>query len=110
MRDQLKTVGSAAKGGQARFASMVANVADIPKPQALFAEEIDNDRDSSFVPRLTSKPNAVVPLNLAPCCVTSTLEGNDDTLAGGGSGSFDTYYPHPYEAEIRSFHYLPAQV
>lgn len=66
MRHQLKTVASAARSGPAKYASMVANVVDIPKPQEAFMEEIDNDRNTPFVPRLKDKPNAVTPLDLAP--------------------------------------------
>lgn len=66
MRHQLRTVASAARGGPAKYASMVANVANIPKPQAAFMDEIDNSRETPFVPRLRTKHNAVTPLDLAP--------------------------------------------
>ena len=66
MRHQLKTVASAARSGPAKYASMVSNVVDIPKPQEAFREEIDNSREAPFVPRLKEKPNAVTPLDLAP--------------------------------------------
>lgn len=66
MRHQLRTVASAARGGPGKYASMVANVADIPKPQLAFMTEIDNDRATPFVPRLRKKHNAVTPLDLAP--------------------------------------------
>lgn len=66
MRNQLKTVAFAARSGPAKYASMVANVVNIPKPQEAFEEEIDNSRETPFVPRLREKPNAVTPLDLAP--------------------------------------------
>lgn len=66
MRHQLRAVASAARSGPAKYESMVANVRNIPKPQEAFMEEIDNARDTPFVPRLREKPNAVTPLNLAP--------------------------------------------
>lgn len=66
MRDQLKTVASAARSGPGRYASMVANVQNIPKPQMAFRDQIDNARDTPFVPRLRGKPNAVTPLDLSP--------------------------------------------
>lgn len=66
MRHQLKTVASAARSGPAKYASMVSNVVDIPKPQEAFREEIDNSRETPFVPRLKEKPNSVTPLDLAP--------------------------------------------
>lgn len=66
MRNQLRTVASAARSGPAKYASMVANVVNIPKPQEAFMGEVDNDRDTPFVPRLQEKANAVTPLDLAP--------------------------------------------
>lgn len=66
MRQQLQTVASAARSGPGKYASMVSNVMDIPKPQDAFVEEIDNSRETPFVPRLKEKPNAVTPLDLAP--------------------------------------------
>lgn len=74
MRHQLKTVASAARSGPAKYASMVSNVVDIPKPQEAFTEEIDNDRTTPFVPRLQEKPNAVTPLDMAPVrCIAVVL-------------------------------------
>ncbi|CAM9785859.1 unnamed protein product [Ectocarpus sp. 6 AP-2014] len=114
MRHQLKTVASAARSGPAKYASMVSNVVDMPKPQEAFQEEIDNSRDTPFVPKLREKPNAVTPLDLAPISTLSTsmgmeLEGRaEDSMSG--SGLLDFHYPHPYEVEIRAFHYMPAQV
>ena len=66
MRDQLMTVASAARSGPQKYASMVSNVVDIPKPQEAFVGEIDNNRDTPFVPRIRDKPNAVTPLDLTP--------------------------------------------
>lgn len=66
MRHQLKTVASAARSGPEKYASMVSNVVDIPKPQEAFMSEIDNNRDTPFVPRIREKPNAVTPLDLTP--------------------------------------------
>ncbi|CAN0407040.1 unnamed protein product, partial [Ectocarpus sp. 12 AP-2014] len=114
MRHQLKTVASAARSGPAKYASMVSNVVDMPKPQEAFQEEIDNSRETPFVPKLREKTNAVTPLDLAPISTLSTsmgmeLEGRmEDSMSG--SGLLDFHYPHPYEVEIRAFHYMPAQV
>lgn len=66
MRHQLKTVASVARSGPGKYASMVSNVMDIPKPQESFREKVDNSRDTPFVPRLREKPNAVTPLDLSP--------------------------------------------
>ena len=35
-------------------------------------------------------------------------EGRDESALGGGG--LDFHYPHPYEVEIRTFHYMPGQV
>lgn len=85
MRHQLRTVASAARSGPAKYASMVANVVDIPKPQEAFTEEIDNSRDTPFVPRLREKPNAVQPLDLAP------VSGRGEKGAGWYGGSSWTH-------------------
>ena len=37
------------------------------------------------------------------------LEGRGDESAVR-SGLLDFHYPHPYEVEVRAFHYMPAQV
>ncbi len=66
MRHQLQTVASAARSGPVKYASMVSNVVDIPKPQEGFRDEIDNTRETPFVPKLKEKPNAITPLDLAP--------------------------------------------
>lgn len=66
MCNKLKHVASAARNGPKNYYTMVQNVQDIPKPQESFMNEIDNSRDTPFVPRLRSKPNAVTPLDLTP--------------------------------------------
>jgi hypothetical protein len=40
------------------------HVHDMMKPQLRFDEPVDNAPDSPFIPRLTYKPNALVPLAL----------------------------------------------
>lgn len=35
-------------------------------------------------------------------------EGRDDSALG--AGGLDFHYPHPYEVEVRAFHYMPRQV
>lgn len=36
------------------------------------------------------------------------LDGRDDSTLG--AGGLDFHYPHPYEVEVRAFHYMPGQV
>lgn len=38
------------------------------------------------------------------------LEGRGGDESALGSGLLDFHYPHPYEVEVRAFHYMPAQV
>ncbi|CRG85262.1 exosome complex exonuclease RRP6 [Talaromyces islandicus] len=60
----------------------------IPKPQLLFHRAPDNTDVSLFRPLLTSKPNAIVPL--------------EKSLRQKGNPAF---YPNPYEKEIRKAKY-----
>mmetsp|Transcript_795 Transcript_795/g.1325 ORF Transcript_795/g.1325 Transcript_795/m.1325 type:complete len:958 (-) Transcript_795:82-2955(-) len=69
------------------------NTCDIPKPQLQFLEEIDNSRSRPFRPRLRTKPHARTPLDICDLPVESP-----DELAIAPS----TYYPHPYEDEIKA--------
>lgn len=49
---------------------------DMPKPQMKFAQKVDNSR-APFVPSLTSKPNAVTPLQLVPIEAEEEEEDNN---------------------------------
>ncbi|CAM9686281.1 unnamed protein product, partial [Phaeothamnion confervicola] len=115
MREQLRAVAAGAKDGRIRHASMVANVAEISKPQLAFADDIDNARDSPFVPRLNDKPNAVAPLDLRP----EPLDDGEEEESGGGNGRFCSSaatsgfamrYPHPYAAELAALEYRSWQL
>ncbi|KAG0128426.1 ribonuclease H-like domain-containing protein [Tuber indicum] len=65
--------------------------ADIPKPQLLFKERIDNFDSAPWKPRLTSKPHAVTPLGESIYLFKNELGINE--------------YAHPYQAEIESMEY-----
>jgi len=106
MRGQLKSIAAAARSTGSKYAAMVANIADVPKPQEAFMHEIDNSRDGAFVPRIHEKPHAVVPLDLSPISYDPVEGQNPDDSAA----YFGVYYPHPYETEIRSFFYLQGQL
>ncbi|PWW74965.1 hypothetical protein C7212DRAFT_358767 [Tuber magnatum] len=65
--------------------------ANIPKPQLLFKEKIDNFDHTPWKPRLTSKPHAVKPLSESIYLFKNELGINE--------------YAHPYQTEIESMQY-----
>lgn len=70
------------------------NIKDLRKPQLDFFTEIDNRRNTPFKPRLTKKFHATIsPLDLRPLRVEA-----DGEIETGP----DTFFAHPYEAELRS--------
>lgn len=87
------------------------HAANIRRPQLLFADKIDNSEDAIFVPKLTSKPNAIVPLEqslkLGGGAAVATAEKDSPRFASHleklGLGPDQAQYPHPYQTEIESF-------
>ena len=98
------------------------------RPQDSFAGGVDNY--SPFVPKLTAKPNSIVPFaasteatsaaseSSTPGCFPATPgrprapSGLDMHVRGLGVDveSYQEHdYPHPYEAEIREYEYTKAQ-
>ena len=77
---------------------------DIEKPQNKFLSEIDNSRDKPFRPRIKTKLHAVAQLDLIekPSLVDADIA--NEIVAP------TTYFPHPYEAELRSLKYTPHQL
>lgn len=73
--------------GQRNYHIYDNNNEDIERPQVAYGISIDNSPDP-FEPRIQTKPNAVVPLDLTPL--------------KKGRGGF-IIYPHPYECEINAF-------
>jgi exosome complex exonuclease RRP6 len=71
---------------------------NIPKPQLDFYTTIDNMRSTSFRPRLTTKYHATVPLDDRPRRLE--VSGEEDEVVG--TVGPDEYFPHPYEAELRT--------
>ncbi|CAE7719890.1 Exosc10, partial [Symbiodinium microadriaticum] len=65
--------------------------ADIPKPQVKY----ENSRTRPFRPNISEKPNAISPLDLCE------LPVEDDE--GHTTERPATFYPHPYEEELRAF-------
>lgn len=63
---------------------------DIPKPQLKFRVPVDNN-DYPFIPRISVKPNAIIPLD------TSPIENK--------KGRIIEWARHPYEIEIDALGY-----
>lgn len=68
----------------------------IPKSQLLFANSIDNTRETPFRPRLTAKPFLLSPLDLMEIPQDASVIG---TMPFGPF----THYANPYEREIVEF-------
>jgi len=64
---------------------------DIAKPQLLFDERVNNYEATPFKPLLTSKPNAIVPL--------------EQSLHISRNKYDREQYQHPYQAEIEQYRY-----
>lgn len=75
-------------------ASSIQQTVNIPRPQVLFPDAVEN-RAIPFRPKLTEKPNAIVPLHLEPTTLTDT--------DSSGQPISTHYYEHPYEHELRAF-------
>ena len=97
------------------------------RPQDSFADGVDNY--SPFLPKLTAKPNSIIPL-AAPTGATAPTEDSTpgcspatpgrprapsglDMHVRGLGVDVESYqehdYPHPYETEIREYEYTKAQ-
>jgi exosome complex exonuclease RRP6 len=107
---------------------------NITRPQDKWKDEIDNSYDP-FIPRITSKPNAKVPLDkvfttLAPTAVATKtptkiskeMESHLSSLGvstGKGDAAPNSHqsqiqkagaYPHPYDHELRTLEYSTEQL
>eukprot|EP00117_Sycon_ciliatum_P039137 scpid29849/ scgid28969/ Exosome component 10; Autoantigen PM/Scl 2 homolog; Polymyositis/scleroderma autoantigen 2 homolog len=71
------------------------------RPQLLFKDGVDNS-STPFVPRLTEKPNAVVPLPNVPKVVTDGTASSalDMLLSSARQGAALEAGCHPYEVEL----------
>lgn len=74
--------------------------ANIPLPQLSFKDKVDNSA-TPFKPKLTSKPNAIVPLKLELLTATNTAMDQYASSIGLNDAP-QHYYPHPYEHEIKT--------
>ena len=74
---------------------------NVDKPQIKFADEIVNARGVPFRPRLLTKFHSSLPLDLREIKHDDIEEDVVMPM---------TYFPHPYEHEIRALEYAPWQV
>ncbi len=89
----------------------VIRAANVLRPQLKFYPPVDNSAAVPFVPRLDSKPNALVPLpqvfRAAPSRHESAISlAMGSHLAARGSGGAG----HPYEAELQALVFGPEQM
>ena len=105
---------------------LLSNILDISKPQLKFKIQMDNSRDQPFKPILRTKPHAVAPLNFSRLLRSRTAEQSAEAnpavevqlnkhshSTDGGCRVLalpDTYYGHPYEAELRALTYQEDQL
>lgn len=96
---------------------------NILRPQDKFIDRIDNSY-GNFVPRITCKPNAVVPLpDILISAQRPESEINKLKSLENATSVFKAYeesnklnkygqnsYPHPYEHELKNLTYLPHQL
>jgi len=74
---------------------------DIPKPQLSFISDINNTRLVPFKPKITNKPNSIVPFVLKEC----PLEAREEDYIGPSY-----YFANPYETELKKLTYKPEQL
>jgi len=84
--------------------------ANIPKPQLLFKEKIDNFDSTPWKPRLTSKPHAVMPFDKSIYLFKDELGINEYLSKRQRKRERRRLikrprYAHPYQAEIESMQY-----
>lgn len=78
---------------------------NLARPQLQFADKIDNS-SAPFIPKITHKPNALVPLDpiIIQGQASILTKSNPPNLGSGG------FYPHPYEYEIRALQFMESQL
>lgn len=72
---------------------------NIDRPQTAYNFKVDNNYSTPFIPKLTSKPNALVPLEESIIPVALNAAETKDNLFTSPTH----FYPHPYQAELESF-------
>lgn len=117
----MTTMQSPAPGLPSRPGALAKNFRnqDIPKPQKLFEHVPTNDADEVFKPLLTSKPNAMVPLDQS-----LTIKTGEDGLSLSVSQQSESKrkkqrerekwtdrrkrYQNPYQTEILNYQFPPS--
>ncbi|UXI21056.1 85/88 kDa calcium-independent phospholipase A2-like [Sarcoptes scabiei] len=76
---------------------------NIKRPQIVYKIKIDNSYSTPFIPRLSFKPNALIPLeeSIKPIKYDPPLQLNPSF--GKEIKCPSHYYPHPYQNEIENF-------
>ena len=132
--DASSAAGAAAAAAKATSGVCLFYGKNVGRPQDTFEDRVDNDPERVWEPRLTEKPNAVVPLEavraeyerlkIARSRVDRTpdaaLDDHAEELggsraiqrdAGDGDGTEGVLVlPNAYRAEIEGFAYLPWQL
>jgi ribonuclease D len=82
----------------------------IDKPQLQFYTEIDNSRERAFKPRLTSKPHSQIALDLTERPTPKPTDTSSTTPSANEFIAPHSYYPHPYEYELKNLEYMDWQL
>lgn len=77
------------------------NIRNIPKPQMSFLFDIDNSRETPFIPKLKVKFHSKIEYVAAP----SKRSVDDDDKS-----ALEEFYPHPYEHELVTLDYPASQL
>jgi exosome complex exonuclease RRP6 len=105
-----------------KLAQLTRNHIDMEKSQTTysFASQIDNGRETPFVPRVSPfKPHSVTPLTLTPLeghgLSPTELYGHNNTSVSNNTDTVSLiaptiHYPHPYKDEINALAFLPSQL
>lgn len=86
------------------------------KPQHLFSIPIENSRETPFVPRIKSKPFAIIPLDLSLHKQSDSYFPDDHSymidvgLTSAASSSESLYCANPYELELNELKYNDTQL
>lgn len=98
---------SALNTGDRTLLPSVFSVADIPKPQLLFPDPVDNSRDRPYEPDLSFKPHAMVPVDFkVPMEYEPTEIEKVDRSAGEARRARESHLRQsPYFYEVHHFTY-----
>lgn len=101
----MKRKSSGTPGGEppAKRNFLFLAASNVPRPQNIYrAMTVDNAYSTPFIPKLTRKPNAIVPFeeSIKPIAFLNVTNTKDQPL----NFSLPThFYPHPYQKELEEF-------